>query len=61
MTVGKKHDCYLAISVICHCLPRPALKEQEFRQCCGWYHVACGGRVNDDKRAGKPEGGSDGE
>jgi hypothetical protein len=39
---AKKHGC--RISVICHCLPRPAMGDAKFFQCCGWYHTSCEGR-----------------
>ena len=32
---------------ICHCL---VVDEVRFYLCCGYYHVECGGRVNEEKR-----------
>lgn len=45
MVVHKKKKC--PIWFICHCL---VVDETNFFQCCGHYHTACRGRVNDEKK-----------
>jgi hypothetical protein len=41
---GKVHRCN--ITQICHCL---VPQNPKFFPCCGYYCLACNGRINDDK------------
>ena len=51
MVVHKGNPPRCPIWFICHCL---VVDEANFFQCCGYYCIACRGRVNDERKYKDP-------